>query len=66
MPTLVAHGNSDDVIPIDSAKRLFSSIPDSTPKQWIEIPGAGHDNVLITEYPIYSTIADWMLVNLNP
>jgi hypothetical protein len=28
--------------------------------QWIEIPGADHDNVLITDFPIYAAIAEWM------
>jgi hypothetical protein len=29
--------------------------------KWIEVPGAGHDNVLTTTYPIYADIAGWML-----
>jgi hypothetical protein len=29
--------------------------------KWIEVPGADHDNVLITTYPIYAGIAGWML-----
>jgi hypothetical protein len=33
----------------------------ATPKRWIEIPGAGHDNVLITTYPIYADVAEWIL-----
>lgn len=61
MPTLIAHGTADEVIPMDSAYKLFHSIPDTTRKQWIEIPNAGHDNILITDYPIYATIAGWML-----
>lgn len=61
IPTLVAHGTSDRVIDISSGRRLFDAFPIGTPKKWIEIPGADHDNVLITAYPIYADIAEWML-----
>ena len=61
MPTLIAHGSADHVIPEACGKRLFSALPPSLDKQWVEIPGADHDNVLITSFPIYATIASWML-----
>ncbi|MBK1881462.1 alpha/beta fold hydrolase [Luteolibacter pohnpeiensis] len=61
LPTLIAHGAADNVIPIDSGRRLFDSLPESPEKTWIEIPDAGHDNVLITDFPIYHAIARWML-----
>jgi uncharacterized protein len=61
IPTLVAHGSSDRVIDIGSGRHLFDAFPIGTPKRWIEIPGADHDNVLITSYPIYADIAEWML-----
>ncbi|MDB6139161.1 MAG: hypothetical protein JWO94_2233 [Verrucomicrobiaceae bacterium] len=65
MPTLIAHGTSDTVIPIKCGKRLFAALPASTEKKWIEIPGADHDNVLITDFPIYSTIAAWILSHVR-
>jgi pimeloyl-ACP methyl ester carboxylesterase len=65
IPTLVAHGTSDRIIPLSSGKRLFDSLPGTAPKSWLEIPGAGHDNVLITDFPIYSKIAGWMIRNLG-
>jgi len=65
MPTLMAHGTSDQVIPIESGRRLFAALPASLEKQWVEVPGAGHDNVLITDFPIYATIAGWMLRHLQ-
>ena len=34
---------------------------EETPKHWEEIPGAGHDNVLVTNHPIYADIAEWMI-----
>lgn len=61
LPTLIAHGTSDRVISISSGRRLLDSLPATTSMKWIEVPGAGHDNVLITSYPIYADIAEWML-----
>jgi pimeloyl-ACP methyl ester carboxylesterase len=64
IPTLVAHGTADRVIPIACGKRLFDAIPSTTQVKWIEIPGADHDNVLVTAYPIYADVAEWMLKNV--
>lgn len=61
LPTLVAHGADDRVIPIENGHRLFQAFPDSSAKQWIEVPDAGHDNILVTDFPIYAAIADWFL-----
>lgn len=61
MPTLIAHGTKDRVISIDAGRRLYQALPATLPKQWVEIPGADHDNVLITDFPIYATLAEWML-----
>jgi pimeloyl-ACP methyl ester carboxylesterase len=65
IPTLVAHGTADHVSAIARGKSLYDSLPASTPKKWIEIPAAGHDNVLITAYPIYADLAEWMLRNVR-
>jgi pimeloyl-ACP methyl ester carboxylesterase len=64
IPTLIAHGTADRVVPITNGKRLFAALPASTTKKWVEIPGADHDNVLITDFPIYSELAEWMLRNV--
>ncbi len=61
IPTLIAHGAADHVISIDGGRRLFDSLPADISKKWVEIPGADHDNVLVTNYPIYADIAEWML-----
>ena len=60
-PTLVAHGTADRVIPIECGRRLYAALPSGIEKRWIEIPGADHDNVLITDFPIYAEMAEWML-----
>ncbi len=66
IPTLVAHGTADRVSSIIRGHTLHHSLPSLTPKKWIEIPGAGHDNVLVTSYPIYADIAEWMFLHLHP
>lgn len=60
-PVLVAHGTSDRVIPIECGHRLYGALSPSIEKRWVEIPGADHDNVLITDFPIYAEMAEWML-----
>jgi uncharacterized protein len=64
IPTLIAHGSSDRVISMASGRRLFDALPTTTHTKWIEVPGADHDNVLITAYPIYAEIAGWMLLHV--
>ena len=61
IPTLIAHGTGDSVISIDSGRRLYASLPEDTVKRWLEIPGADHHNVLVTDFPVYAEIAAWML-----
>ncbi|HBJ85207.1 MAG TPA: hypothetical protein DDZ88_15310 [Verrucomicrobiales bacterium] len=60
-PVLIAHGTADRVIPFECGRRLYASLPAGIEKRWIEIPGADHDNVLITDFPIYAEMAEWML-----
>lgn len=61
IPTLVVHGDADKMVPTASGKALFDAIPASTNKQWLEVPSAGHSNVLVTDFPIYATMARWLL-----
>jgi pimeloyl-ACP methyl ester carboxylesterase len=61
IPALIAHGTADQVSSIQFGRSLFDSFPSNNVKKWIEIPDAGHDNVLITSYPIYADVAEWML-----
>ena len=61
IPTLIAHGSADDVVPLAAGRRLFASIPAATLKKWLEIPGAKHNNVLVTDFPIYADVAEWMI-----
>lgn len=65
LPTLIAHGTSDRVIPHESGQRLYAALPNTIEKRWIDVPEADHDNVLITDFPIYATVAKWMLRHVN-
>jgi len=65
IPTLIAHGTEDTVAPLAAGRRLFEALPGSTPKQWIEVPEAGHHNVFVTSYPIYQEIAAWMITHVQ-
>lgn len=65
IPTMIAHGTSDAVVSITAGRRLYGSLPADISKKWVEIPAAGHDNVLVTNYPIYADIAEWMLRNMT-
>jgi dipeptidyl aminopeptidase/acylaminoacyl peptidase len=61
IPTLIAHGGADPVIALDGGRRLFDALPPGVPKRWVVIPGANHDNVFVTNYPIYADVAEWVL-----
>lgn len=60
-PILVGHGTNDSVIPIELGHNLRAALPSAIETRWVEIPGADHDNVLITDFPIYATLAEWFL-----
>ena len=63
VPLMIGHGTSDSVIPLRLGQNLRHAVPESIPSKWIEIPGADHDNVLITDFPIYATMAEWLLTH---
>ncbi len=67
-PVLLAHGTADRVIPVECGRLLHDALPAGIEKRWVEIPGADHDNVLITDFPIYAEMTEWMLrhVPLRP
>jgi fermentation-respiration switch protein FrsA (DUF1100 family) len=47
-PLLIAHGDADDLIPLDHAKRLHEAA--SGPKELVVIPGGGHNWQPTPEY----------------
>jgi pimeloyl-ACP methyl ester carboxylesterase len=43
-PSLVVHGDADDIIPARLGRRLFAALPE--PKRWVELAHAGHNDLL--------------------
>lgn len=43
-PAILIHGDRDTIIPIDLGRTLYAAVP--TQKQWIEVHGAGHNDLL--------------------
>jgi len=60
LPVLIGHGDADDFVTPDQAKALFAAVP-STRKQFLNVPGAGHSNVLVTTAPVYATLSRFFL-----
>ena len=50
-PKLFFHGREDGVVPYRHGEALFAAAPE--PKQWVEIPGAGHDDLHLRDMPLY-------------
>jgi fermentation-respiration switch protein FrsA (DUF1100 family) len=44
-PTLIVHGDRDDVVPVAHGQRLFELAPE--PKRLVLIAGAGHNDLLL-------------------
>lgn len=60
VPILQFHGSQDKLIDISQGQKLHTSYA-SEDKTWITVDGAGHHNILTTDYPVYATTADWLL-----
>ena len=65
IPVMVVHGDDDDMVPTSAGRALYESLPDTIDKQWVEVPGATHNNVLVTDFPLYATMAEWFLKHLG-
>ena len=66
IPTMVVHGDSDTTVPTAAGKKLYAAFPDRTEKKWLTVPTAGHSNVLVTDYPLYAEMGEWLLRYLSP
>jgi uncharacterized protein len=56
----MAHGDVDPLISMERGKRLFNAIG-SREKLWIKVPGANHNNILITPIPLYAAMGEWFI-----
>ncbi len=65
IPTMIVHGDSDGFVPTASGRVLFESFPEGIAKKWIPVPTANHNNVLITDFPLYATMAEWFLNHIE-
>ena len=48
LPKLIVHGTADRVIPVRMGEELYKAAAE--PKRLIEVPGAGHSNVVWTDF----------------
>lgn len=51
VPVLIIHGTYDKIIPFWHGKKLFDAAPQ--PKQFLEVQGAGHNNVSVVGGELY-------------
>ncbi len=51
-PIVIFHGTDDSIVPYESGKRLFESIPTSSKKKFYTIEGAGHNDLI--EFDTYT------------
>ena len=65
IPTMIVHGDSDGFVPTASGRVLFESFPEGIEKEWIPVPTANHNNVLITDFPLYATMAEWFFNHIE-
>lgn len=58
-PVLVAHGERDEVIPVEQGRALYAAAPE--PKQLRVVPGAGHNDLHAAGGPAYlDAVADFI------
>lgn len=60
---LIGHGDDDDFVPPDHARKLFAAVP-GTRKQFLSVPGADHHHVLVTTAPVYATLSAFFVRSL--
>ncbi len=58
-PTLVVHGDADELISFERGKALYEGFAGK--KKFLPVPGGTHDNVLVTEAPVFAGMARWFL-----
>jgi len=64
-PVTVLHGTEDEIVPFYLAERLFAAVPETSangvPKQFIELPGTGHNDVMLVAEDSYRRAVEAML-----
>ena len=60
-PVMIVHGDADNSVPTRAGKELFAAFREGNGKRWLSVPGADHNNVLVTDYPLYAEMGAWLL-----
>ncbi len=67
MPTLIIHGQYDDLVPISAAHELFDLLTSSTPRKLVTIPEAGHNDLLFLGEQLYfDSIREFLDLPVGP
>ena len=64
-PTLIIHGQADNLIPVEMSQRLYAA-SGATTRQFLEIAGAQHNDIFATGYFQISQAITTLLQNLPP
>lgn len=68
-PVTVLHGTDDRIVPFSLAEKLFAAVPETSasgvPKQFIELPGTGHNDVMYVAEDSYRRAVIAMLQNIR-
>jgi alpha-beta hydrolase superfamily lysophospholipase len=59
-PTLIIHGGRDSIIPVSQGQQIFDSIPESTPKQFVCIENATHNNIMMYGNEYFGPLKDFI------
>jgi fermentation-respiration switch protein FrsA (DUF1100 family) len=69
-PLLHLHGTADEIVPFALGQRLFSQVPlesqTGVPKQFVELPGIGHNNIDRSEVSEYGRALSDFLKQISP
>lgn len=61
IPILVVHGDEDDIVPLNLARRLFDVA--NEPKTFMAVPGAGH--LVLDEPSVFPRVREWIDARTN-
>ena len=56
VPVLMVHGEDDDVIPLNSAKRIFELA--NEPKTFVSVPGGNH--LVLDLANVFPRVREWI------
>ncbi|NEW44118.1 alpha/beta hydrolase [Nocardia cyriacigeorgica] len=59
VPVLLMHGDQDELLPLEHARRLYAAAPD--PKKLVVYPGAGHNDIIALAGGLWiDTVTTWV------